>query len=96
MSNLLAFPLLYHAPNIPAQTTTYSLQLDLKTVGVPIPHGATAKVAWIAQMSGAGYAEMIWSINDITPDFRVTLFIRNTTNAAIKAEVTITFIVMLN
>lgn len=96
MSNLLVIPIEYTSPLIESHKTAASQQIALKSAGVPIPEGAKPITVWIAEMNGAGYAEMIWTINDITPDFIVSLFINNPTANPIQAIVTITFVVLFN
>lgn len=78
--NLIMVPV-YFPLNVTVnpKDTYHRLQIDLKTSKVEIPKDATAKVAWIAMMNGSGYAEMIWTINDLQPDFVVSLFINNPT-----------------
>lgn len=82
--NLITIPV-YFPSNITVnpKDTYHRLLIDLKTPKVEIPKDAVAKVAWIAMMNGSGYAELIWTINDLQPDFVVSLFINNPTDHAI-------------
>jgi hypothetical protein len=85
VNNLITIPV--HFPlgvTVKPRDTYHNLKIDLKTAKIDIPKDAKATTAWIAMMHGSGYAEMIWSIHDLTPDFVVNLFISNPTDRAIR------------
>lgn len=83
-NNLITIPV--YCPinlTVRAKDTYHNLQIDLKTSKIEIPKDAVAEVAWIAMMNGSGFAEVIWSINSIQPDFVVSLFVSNPSDHAV-------------
>jgi len=58
------------------KSTLKNYEIDV-TKFAEIPKDYKAETAIIAQLNGGGYAELIWSINNITPEFKLSLFINN-------------------
>ena len=80
-NNIISLPVYFPAGiTIKPKDTFHRLKIDLKSSKTEIPKDALAKAAWIAMMHGSGYAELIWTVNNVEPDFIVSLFINNPTH----------------